>query len=120
MIVVPRGRTKSRTDAAIEILNRYKPNLLLLHLLCLDDINHQYGPMSMASLEAMAFLDDRVKRAIFLAWGDGIRSGVRLDRISNLDVAPTIAALLDVELKNVTGHPLDKVLTDVSSSHGSQ
>jgi hypothetical protein len=40
------------------------------------------------------------------------RPGVRLDRISNLDVAPTIATLLGVELKNVTGHPLDKVLTN--------
>jgi predicted AlkP superfamily pyrophosphatase or phosphodiesterase len=63
---------------------------------------------------------DSEMQAIFLAWGDGIRPGVRLDRISNLDVAPTIATLLGVELKSVTGHPLDKVLTDVSSSHGSQ
>jgi len=267
----PAWQDEIRTDAAIEILNRYKPNLLLLHLLCLDDINHQYGPMSMASLEAMAFLDDRVKQivdtlrssgrpstilvvsdhgfrkithviypnavlrqqgwvkdengkpnwdawavpdggtamvyvkdpaqratlvpklialftkldgvehvyqqqdlaglglpspqqsdqapdlliaakpgygfasgdqgagsgdssggthgylnsdsemqAIFLAWGDGIRPGVRLDRISNLDVAPTIASLLGVEMKSVTGHKLHKVLTDVSSSDGSQ
>ena len=63
---------------------------------------------------------DSEMQAIFLAWGDGIRPGVRLDRISNLDVAPTIAALLGVELKNVTGRPLDKILTDVSSSHGTQ
>src|SRR5580692_5539711 len=267
----PAWQDEIRTDAAIDILKRYNPNLLLLHLLDLDDINHQYGPMGNASLEAMAFLDDRVKQvvdalrnshrpftilvvsdhgfrktmhtiypnailekagferkenskpawdawvvpdggtamvyvrdssrraelapnlsalftgvdgiehvyrredlaglglpspeqsdqapdlllaakpgysfasgfpggesgashagthgylnndaemqAIFLAWGDGIRPGVRLDRISNLDVAPTIASLLGVEMKSVTGHKLHKVLTDVSSSDGSQ
>ena len=41
----PAWQDEIRTDAAVEILKRYKPNLLLLHLLCLDDINHQYGPM---------------------------------------------------------------------------
>ena len=66
------------------------------------------------------FNSDSEMQAIFLASGDGIRPGVRLDHISNLDVAPTIAALLGVEMTNVTGRPLDKVLTDVSSSHGSQ
>jgi predicted AlkP superfamily pyrophosphatase or phosphodiesterase len=259
----PAWQDEIRTDAAVEILNRYKPDLMLLHLLDLDDINHQYGPMGNASLEAMAFLDDRVKQvvdalrnshrpftilvvsdhgfrktmhtiypnavlrqagiardensklawdawvvpdggtamvyvrdpsrrseltprlsalfsgvdgvehvyqqedlaglglplleqsdqapdlliaakpgysfasgspdggseashggthgylnsdsqmqAIFLAWGSGIRPGVRLDRISNLDVAPTIAALLGIEMTNVTGHPLRKILSD--------
>lgn len=255
----PAWQDQIRTDAAIDILKRYKPNLMLLHLLSLDDINHQYGPMGNASLETMAFLDDRVKeivdtlrslhqrftvlivsdhgfrkiahtiypndilrrhglvrdvhgkpfwdafvvpeggtamvyvtdpaqraqlipklsalfdslegvdhvyaqddleklglpshqssqspdlliaakpgygfasgtqeangeahagthgylnsdpqmQAIFLAWGDGIRPGVRLASISNLDVAPTIAALLGIEMDNVTGHPLNKIL----------
>ena len=259
----PAWQDEIRTDAAIDILKRYKPNLLLLHLLDLDDINHQYGPMGNASLEAMAFLDDRVKQvvdtlrssqrpftilvvsdhgfrktmhtiypnailekagferkenskpawdawvvpdggtamvymrdlsrraelapklsalftgvdgiehvyrredlaglglpspeqsdqapdlllaakpgysfasgspggesgashagthgylnsdaemqAIFLAWGNGIRRGVRLDHISNLDVAPTIAALLGIEMTNVTGHPLREIMSD--------
>jgi predicted AlkP superfamily pyrophosphatase or phosphodiesterase len=232
----------------------------LVHLLCLDDINHQYGPMSDASLEAMAFLDDRVKqisdtltstqrpftllivsdhgfrktthaiypntllrqeglvrdawvvpdggiamvyvadpnrraellpklsalfrevegvehvyaqedfgklglpspgqsnqapdlliaakpgnvfasgapdgkgeahggthgylnsdpqmRAIFMAWGSGIKPGVRLGTISNLDVAPTIAALLGIELTKATGHPLTRILSDVAPSRG--
>jgi predicted AlkP superfamily pyrophosphatase or phosphodiesterase len=259
----PAWQDEIRTDAAVEILKRYQPNLMLLHLLDLDDINHQYGPMGNASLEAMAFLDDRVKQvvetlrsshrpftilvvsdhgfrktmhtiypnavlrqqgfareenskpawdawvvpdggtamvyvrdpsrradlaprlstlfagvegvehvfqqedlaglglplpgqsdqapdlllaakpgysfasgspdgdsgashagthgylnsdpemqAIFLAWGSGIRPGVRLDQISNLDVAPTIAALLGIEMTNVTGRPLRKILSD--------
>jgi predicted AlkP superfamily pyrophosphatase or phosphodiesterase len=256
----PAWQDEIRTDAAIEILKRYKPNLMLVHLLCLDDINHQYGPMSDASLEAMAFLDDRVKqisdtltstqrpftllivsdhgfrktthaiypntllrqeglvrdawvvpdggiamvyvadpnrraellpklsalfrevegvehvyaqedfgklglpspgqsnqapdlliaakpgnvfasgapdgkgeahggthgylnsdpqmRAIFMAWGSGIKPGVRLGTISNLDVAPTIAALLGIELTKATGHPLTRILSDVAPSRG--
>jgi predicted AlkP superfamily pyrophosphatase or phosphodiesterase len=250
----PAWQDEIRTDAAVEILKRYKPNLMLVHLLCLDDINHQYGPMSDASLEAMAFLDDRVKQitdtltnshqpftllivsdhgfrrtthaiypnslmrqeglerdawvvpdggvamvyvtdprhraellpklstlfgrvagvehvyeqedfgklglpspeqsnqapdlliaakpgnvfasgapdgkgepnggthgylnsdpqmqAIFMAWGSGIKSGVRLGTISNLDVASTIAALLGIELTKATGHPLTTILSD--------
>jgi hypothetical protein len=54
---------------------------------------------------------DSEMQAIFLAWGSGIRPGVRLDHISNLDVAPTIAALLGIEMTNVTGRPL-KILSD--------
>jgi len=262
----PAWQDEIRTDAAVEILKRYKPNLMLVHLLCLDDINHQYGPMSDASLEAMAFLDDRVKQisdtltsshrpftllivsdhgfrktthaiypntllrreglvrdeqgkstwdawvvpdggtamvyvtdpnrraellpklstlfrgvegvehvygqedfgklglpspgqsnqspdlliaakpgnvfasgvpdgkgeanggthgylnsdpqmqAIFMAWGSGIKPGVRLGTISNLDVAPTIAALLGIELTKATGRPLTGILSDVPPS----
>src|SRR5439155_12447183 len=33
-------------------------------------------------------------QAIFIAWGRGIRPGVKLDVVENVDVAPTIAALL--------------------------
>ena len=261
----PAWQDQIRTDAAVDILKRYKPNLMLLHLLSLDDTNHEYGPMGDASLEAMAFLDDRVKQvmetlqsehladratvlvlsdhgfrkiqhtihanvalrheglmreengkamwdawvvpdggvamiyvanpaqreellpklrtlfagvdgvqavysqdeltklglplptqsdqapdmllaakpgysfgngiegdvvidsnggthgylnsdsemnAIFMAGGSGIQHGIQLDRISNLDVAPTIAALLGIEMKNIAGHPLSKILSD--------
>lgn len=253
----PAWQDEIRTDAAVQILKRYKPNLMLVHLLCLDDINHQYGPMSDASLEAMAFLDDRVKQisdtlasshqpftllivadhgfrktnhaiypnallrqeglardawvvpdggvsmvyvtdphrraellpklttlfrgvegvehiytpddfgklglpspkqsdqapdlliaakpgnvfatgvpegkgeanggthgylnsdpqmqAIFMAWGSGIKPGVRLGTISNLDVAPTIAALLGIELTNAMGRPLTGILNDAQT-----
>ena len=52
------------TDAALKILEEHKPNLLLLHLLTIDDTNHEYGPMSHASLTAMALLDAHVKRIV--------------------------------------------------------
>ena len=52
------------TAAAVDILEKHKPNLLLFHLLTLDDINHTYGPMSPGSFTAMAFLDAKVKQIV--------------------------------------------------------
>lgn len=54
------------TAAAEDILEKHQPNLLLFHLLTGDDTNHEYGPMSHASLTAFAFLDDRVKQILDL------------------------------------------------------
>ncbi|HRQ88607.1 MAG TPA: ectonucleotide pyrophosphatase/phosphodiesterase [Bacteroidia bacterium] len=48
--------------------------------------------------------------ASFVASGAGIKPGVVLDRISNTDVAPTIAALLGVEMENVEGRVLTEIL----------
>ncbi len=48
---------------------------------------------------------------IFLASGHGIRPGVKLERVTNLDVAPTIAELLGVPLPNVEGRVLAEILT---------
>jgi predicted AlkP superfamily pyrophosphatase or phosphodiesterase len=61
------------TAAAEHILEKYKPNLLLFHLLTLDDTNHAYGPMSPASFTAMAFLDDRVKQIVDVLHRTGLR-----------------------------------------------
>jgi len=52
------------TDAAIHILERHKPNLLLFHLLALDSTHHMYGPGTPASTTAMAFLDAQVARLL--------------------------------------------------------
>ena len=51
-------------DAAVDILEKHKPDLLLVHLLALDSTNHEFGPGSSASYIAMAFLDDRVKQVL--------------------------------------------------------
>ena len=47
---------------------------------------------------------------IFLASGYGIKPGVKLERVTNLDVAPTIAELLGVPLPNVEGRVLKEIL----------
>jgi predicted AlkP superfamily pyrophosphatase or phosphodiesterase len=43
---------------------------------------------------------------IFIASGAGVRAGVKLDRVSNLDLAPTIARLLGVSLPTAKGKPI--------------
>ena len=44
--------------------------------------------------------------AIFIAAGYGVRAGAKLERISNLDVASTIAQLLEVSLPGAKGKPI--------------
>jgi arylsulfatase A-like enzyme len=44
--------------------------------------------------------------ALFIASGYGIQRGAKLDRISNLEIAPTIAKLLGVELPTAKSKPL--------------
>jgi predicted AlkP superfamily pyrophosphatase or phosphodiesterase len=47
---------------------------------------------------------------VFLIAGYGIKAGVRLERVANLDVAPTLAELLGVALPDVEGRVLREVL----------
>jgi hypothetical protein len=42
-------------------------------------------------------------RPIFVAWGAGIRAGVRVEGVRSIDVAPTVAKLLGIEMKDVMG-----------------
>jgi len=48
--------------------------------------------------------------ATFIAWGAAIKPGVKLPRIRNVDVAPTMAAILGVKLDNVEGRVLNEML----------
>ena len=50
-------------------------------------------------------------RALFIASGRGIKPGMTLDVVDNVDVAPTAARLLGLELKNVDGRVLTEILT---------
>jgi len=47
---------------------------------------------------------------IFIASGNRIKSGVRLPRMANLDVAPTIAQLLGLQIPRVEGRVLAEIL----------
>jgi predicted AlkP superfamily pyrophosphatase or phosphodiesterase len=71
------------TAAAEDILEKHKPNLLLLHLLTLDDTNHQYGPMTPASLTAMAFLDAKVKQIVEVLQRTGLAKNATLIIVSD-------------------------------------
>ena len=46
----------------------------------------------------------------FIACGRGIKKGVVLDNTRLVDVAPTIAQLLGIELKNTDGHTIREIL----------
>ncbi len=48
------------TQAAIYIMQKHRPNLMLFHLLATDSVHHQFGPKSLASLTALALADARV------------------------------------------------------------
>ena len=48
--------------------------------------------------------------AIFIASGNGIKPGSRLDRIANVDVAATIASLLGLKMDNIEGRRPDAIL----------
>lgn len=54
--------------------------------------------------------DDPDMNAIFIAWGRGIRKGVRLETLKNVDVAPTVAALLGLKLEDVDGKAVSAIL----------
>lgn len=47
---------------------------------------------------------------IFIASGRGIKKGVVLDRMANLDVAPTMARLMGLTLPNADGRVLEEIL----------
>jgi predicted AlkP superfamily pyrophosphatase or phosphodiesterase len=49
--------------------------------------------------------------AIFIASGRGIQPGVTLDSVNTIDLAPTMARLLGLELRDVDGTVLSAVLT---------
>lgn len=56
------GGDEAKTRYAIEILRRYKPALLTLHLSSLDEAQHAHGPFSPEACADLEALDGKVKR----------------------------------------------------------
>ena len=50
--------------------------------------------------------------ATCVVWGAGVKPGTELGKIRNLDIAPTIARILGVELPAADGKPLAKLLEE--------
>jgi predicted AlkP superfamily pyrophosphatase or phosphodiesterase len=73
----PTWRDQIWTDAAIDILTRHTPNLLLFHLLQTDTLQHEYGALSSAAYAAYADADANLARLI-----DAARKAGLLDRIT--------------------------------------
>jgi len=73
----PAWRDEIWTDAAIDILTQHTPNLLLLHLLETDTLQHEYAPLTPAAYAAYAYADSCIARVVNAA-----RSAGLLDRIT--------------------------------------
>lgn len=73
----PAWRDEIWTDAAVDILTRHTPNLLLVHLLQTDTLQHHYGALSPAAYAAYAYADTRLARLVAAARKAGI-----LDRVT--------------------------------------
>jgi hypothetical protein len=75
-------RDRIYTRAAIDIIHKHHPDLLLLHLLALDSIEHETGFGNNAGRNTIAFLDDRVKDVI-----DAVRAAGDFDRTTFIIVS---------------------------------
>jgi len=63
------------TDAAVDIIEKHKPNLMLFHLLETDSIQHAYGPLTPAAYAAYAYADSCLQRVV-----EAARTAGTLDR----------------------------------------
>jgi predicted AlkP superfamily pyrophosphatase or phosphodiesterase len=63
------------TDAAVDIIERHTPDLLLLHLLETDSIQHAYAPLTPAAYAAYAYADQCLERVV-----NAVRQVGALDR----------------------------------------
>jgi predicted AlkP superfamily pyrophosphatase or phosphodiesterase len=75
-------RDRIYTRAAIDIIQKHHPDLMLLHLLALDGIEHETGFGNNSGRNTIAFLDDRVKDVI-----DAVRAAGDIDRTTFIIVS---------------------------------
>ena len=75
-------RDRMYTQAAIDIIRKHQPDLLLLHLLALDSIEHETGYGNNAGRNTIAFLDDRVRDVI-----NAVRAAGDFDRTTFIIVS---------------------------------
>lgn len=68
----PAWRDEIWTDAAIDILTKHTPNLLLFHLLQTDTLQHEYGPLTPAAYAAYAYADASIARLVAAARAAGL------------------------------------------------
>jgi predicted AlkP superfamily pyrophosphatase or phosphodiesterase len=64
-----------RTDLTTHVIEKFDPNLLLVHLIDLDTAQHTYGPGSPEALRTLASVDACVGRIV-----DAVRRANRTDR----------------------------------------
>lgn len=72
----PAWRDQIWTDAAIDIIKRHTPDLLLVHLLETDTLQHRYAPLSAAAYAAYANADHCLSRIVAAVNAAGLRNRV--------------------------------------------
>lgn len=75
-------RDRIYAAAAVDIISKHHPDLLLLHFLTLDSIEHETGFGNDSGRNAIAFLDDRVKDVI-----EAVRAAGDLERTTFIIVS---------------------------------
>ena len=68
----PAWRDEVFTDAAVDMIEKHEPNLLMLHLLETDTIQHAYGPLTPAAYAAYAYADHCLERVVAAVRAKGI------------------------------------------------
>ena len=61
-----------RTNAAVHIIEKHRPNLLLVHLTDLDGAQHRHGPGSREAIETLEKIDEYIGRMREAVAGAGI------------------------------------------------
>jgi predicted AlkP superfamily pyrophosphatase or phosphodiesterase len=72
----PAWKDQIWTDAAVDILQRHTPDLLLVHLLETDSLQHRYGPLTPAAYAAYANADHCLSRIVAAVDGNGLHNRV--------------------------------------------
>jgi predicted AlkP superfamily pyrophosphatase or phosphodiesterase len=71
------------TRGAVHIIEKHKPNLLLMHLLLTDSMQHSYGQNSMASNGSLILADQRVQHVLDAIDRAGIRDSTTVFVVSD-------------------------------------
>lgn len=72
-----------RVRAAAYVIEKHRPNLLLLHLAVTDDVQHTYGARTLASQTALALVDRQIQRIIDAIEHVGIRKSTTVLVVSD-------------------------------------
>ncbi len=76
------------TQAAVHIVARHRPNLMLFHLLALDDLQHRYGPNSLGGSAGIALADARVRDFVEALKREGLGDRTTLFVVSDHGFKP--------------------------------
>lgn len=101
------------TRAAVHVVERHRPALLLLHLLTCDSVQHKYGPRTPEAYWALSYADDRIREVLDAVERAGLTAQTTLlvvsdhgffafDKIIQPNIALKHAGLLRVEKDEIT------------------